>query len=882
MLRATTRLIAAGLCAAAGSSLWVSLGTLAVPELSTTSRIMAMPPLWLLGVLTVAPGVAAWLGRLDASRSWPLLPALLLWLPYVPGQVPGAFLIWQGPIEGLVWIVVGAGCLATTSWRVPGGMRAVAMSPRAAPRVAALLAAICYGVSAVALRAQLPEGDEPHYLVIAQSLLNDGDLQIENNHRQVDYAAYARNELPPDYLARGKNGEIYSSHPIGAAIVALPGFALFGYAGASATVVAIAAATSGLGWRLAWLVTGSAGAAWFAWAAVFLTAPFLLKAFTVFPDAIAGLPVLAAVWVMARANAGTRPTQRALWTVGAALATVPWIHPRLVPVAATVGVLLAVRLIAERQGMRRFIALVGLPVVSGIAWFAFFQIIWGTIDPRAPIGGLVNSRWSDAGFGLTGLLLDQRFGLLPAAPVYLGAFAGMLVVARQRPRLAAEVAVVALPYTVMLATYDAWWGGFGAPARYFGALLPLAALPLALLWATGRTLTRAWLLCLLTVSLAGLVCRLLAGEGVTAFAERLGPDAFLDRAARSVMLTEVLPSVRGAFTWRDTAALTAALLAAWGLPALLWRRRSPSAGAAWAIVSCAAASALMASAALVWTSHQSPGVSPLKSQLAFVSDWRPERQPFLLRPKPPYVTSVANLLRRIDVALPPWRDDADGGATGVVTAPVIAPADYEIVLGGEMPLHGRLDVVLGDTPLSTDGWRLDDLPDGRRVLPWTLAVAVGTLTFRADADARHSIRDLRLRVRALRPEPVFPRAAKRVVRYGGARAFFLDDNAYPEGPGFWTVGESTMSVVIERGDPSQTEGQRLTLQSGPVPTSAELRSGAWLTHRTLAAHERVDVTLPAAGREVALSIRSGLAFLPVRHDPANRDFRHLGVWVELH
>ena len=48
-----------------------------------------------------------------------------------------------------------------------------------------------------------PGGDEPHYLIISHSLLEDGDLRIQNNHDNDDYAAFFQGRLAPDFLRRG-------------------------------------------------------------------------------------------------------------------------------------------------------------------------------------------------------------------------------------------------------------------------------------------------------------------------------------------------------------------------------------------------------------------------------------------------------------------------------------------------------------------------------------------------------------------------------------------------------------------------------------------------------------------------------------------------------
>ena len=70
-----------------------------------------------------------------------------------------------------------------------------------------------------------PAGDEPHYLVIAQSLWRDGDFKIENNHQRGDYREYFSRDLDPHYLTRGADGEIYSIHPVGLPMLLAPVYA---------------------------------------------------------------------------------------------------------------------------------------------------------------------------------------------------------------------------------------------------------------------------------------------------------------------------------------------------------------------------------------------------------------------------------------------------------------------------------------------------------------------------------------------------------------------------------------------------------------------------------------------------------------------------------
>ena len=214
------------LAALAGVSAWLSLATLMVTDDRTLARSAAFPPLFWLAGFVVAAVALAFVTRLTMERAWPLAISLLIWLPFLPFRVPAAFLVWSGPIEWAIWIAVAAGLL----WRAPD------IPPSRAPWIAGVLTALCATAAFVSMEGTIPSGDEPHYLIITQSLLYDHDLRIENNHKRGDYKAYIKQDLSkPDYIVRGADGDIYPIHPPGVGALVIPGFAIAGYRGAVAT-----------------------------------------------------------------------------------------------------------------------------------------------------------------------------------------------------------------------------------------------------------------------------------------------------------------------------------------------------------------------------------------------------------------------------------------------------------------------------------------------------------------------------------------------------------------------------------------------------------------------------------------------------------------------
>ncbi|MDQ2989340.1 MAG: hypothetical protein M3R60_09605, partial [Pseudomonadota bacterium] len=182
-------------CMCAGAAAWCSLGTVGlIGQGSTAVRLALLPPWWLLPVLIAVAFAAVRIARLSTPQLLPLYGSALAILPWLPVSLPAAALLWTGPCVAAVWCAVVVGLIVTRGR--PVRSRWVVDPPRARVLAAALALAL-YGASAWWLSPIPPNGDAPHYLIITQSLVRDGDLQIENNHQRGDYLEYYPGALKP-------------------------------------------------------------------------------------------------------------------------------------------------------------------------------------------------------------------------------------------------------------------------------------------------------------------------------------------------------------------------------------------------------------------------------------------------------------------------------------------------------------------------------------------------------------------------------------------------------------------------------------------------------------------------------------------------------------
>ena len=205
---------------------WLSVATLGFAGAGGV-RIAVLPvSVPVLLIAAAAGAIVVGLRHAGASLR-PLALLMLLVLPWLPFPVPAAFLLWVRPFSLLIWVAVALSMAASlpNRSRLPA---AVATNPRT---LAAVLAATIFALAAWRAAPMIPGGDEPHYLIITQSLLIDHALTIDDVHRRGDYRAYFPTELQPHVQMRGRNGRIYSVHAPGLPALVAPAFVVGGYHG---------------------------------------------------------------------------------------------------------------------------------------------------------------------------------------------------------------------------------------------------------------------------------------------------------------------------------------------------------------------------------------------------------------------------------------------------------------------------------------------------------------------------------------------------------------------------------------------------------------------------------------------------------------------------
>jgi hypothetical protein len=888
----SSRLVAPLAAAWTALAAGVSFGTIAFSA-PGGSRIGAIPldPVHLVVAVLAALCVLAIGWRRGPSVAMAVAPLAIVFLPWLPLPVPGAFLAWTGAFASLVWIAVAASLCAILFAHRP--LTLPSLAPRRAALLAGAISVVLFSLAARAVSPSLPAGDEPHYLVITQSLLYDHDLKIENNHERGDYRAYSLGDLRPDSVRPGRNGAVYSIHAPGLPALVLPAFAIGGYHGVMVFLILLSAAGCALAWWLAWRATGSMAAAWFGWAVVTTSAPFLLETFTVFPDGPGAVVVLTGFWALSRTTSESDREWIGWLLHGLALATLPWMHTRFAVLAATLGGLVLVRIARTSNPLANAIAFLAVPAASALGWLFFFTVIYGTPDPSAPYGRVAQNALVFFPDGVGGLLFDQGFGLIATAPALVVAFAGLT---RMR-RFAIEWLVVTLPYLLAVATFAMWWAGMSAPARFLVPILLPLAVPAACAWAS-FTSRRARLFFVMLLVAGAWMSAIMAGagEGRLAFHARnetgATPAPWIEWANHAVDLPAAVPAFVPQPVQPDPGGLVSRAQAArsgfiatliWvlclggaaALCAALTRRRRFRVETMIAGTTVTLAAAAMIAMSIVWSVHAVDPVTTTAAQLDMLRTLAHEG-----------VTAVDLTARRrlspveagaMRIAVPVMRGRPGPRVNRPVAVFAAVPAgSYVMSVRRQGTADGWVMVGVGNDQFAIATQPVAAYDAGVRI---DAPVDVRALIVRADEGARDQLQSVELRAVAPSARPSTPEVARRAVRYDSCVAFFFDDRAYPEPSGFWVAGKRETKVALQLDRPGPVV--RLMLRNSAAANAVRLESGAWREEIRLQPGEErpVDVPLDASTGSTVLRIRSDAGLRPSDADPKNRDTRLLGVYV---
>lgn len=444
--------------------LWPALlGLIVFP----VSRGFSAPVWWAAVALAVA---VAWCGR---RRPWletvlaPLGLALLVPLLRLTQWDAADFRARADLLLGaaLLWALWRLGC-SLDAWA-----RLTALFARQSRRRRLVFIFLCAEIFFILAAVGLTRGgvqwvgDEPHYLAVAQSMAQDGDLNLWNQYFRGKFREFMDVAALPPHANFGLGYKrLYSYHLPGVAVTVAPFMALhlpppllfllvrafLGLFGALlAVLIYLFAQRLQLGEGLALLVT----------ALFCLSAPVFFFSVHVFPEVQAMLLVLAALYLLL--FPGKHPHRSTL--LGGLLLglTIFWgVKYALFIYLYAAGFSV---LFLRRRQWRRLVCLLAPLAALQAVFFAGLYLAYGTIAPSAVYYGIPNpqtqKQFYDTVFRtitlnmrletLLDYFIDQRDGLFPYNPFYLFALPG-LILALRRFRLYAVHLLLAVPPLVFV------------------------------------------------------------------------------------------------------------------------------------------------------------------------------------------------------------------------------------------------------------------------------------------------------------------------------------------------------------------------------------------------------------------------------------------------
>ena len=339
------------------------------------------------------------------------------------------------------------------------------MRPR---RLAGPLACLLAAVAALAAfgwatSGRLPaNGDEPHYLIIAASVLRDLDYDVRNNYEQDAATGEIYGPVRPHALMR--NGA--PQHMPGMGILVAVPFGLGGVVGARVGLALLLVPTLTIVvYRWSRTILRPADALLATLGAMACT-PAIFGASQIYPDLAGGVAVFALVGWLWGSDRRTRPAWCGYWLVTGLLC---WLHVKYYAPSAVLVAAGAWRLWRDdpRYTAATYAAFAVLCLAGPTLFGAFSVPAFGNmLGGRG--GGELNTDLPRAAELLFGLHLDQVQGMFVQQPLFLPGLVALGWMLRRRHPLTLPWLVLYASLIVPNALQQIPYGGHVGPAGRFG------------------------------------------------------------------------------------------------------------------------------------------------------------------------------------------------------------------------------------------------------------------------------------------------------------------------------------------------------------------------------------------------------------------------------
>lgn len=323
-----------------------------------------------------------------------------------------------------------------------------------------------------------PQGDEPHYLIISQTMQLYYSIDVMRDYTRGDYRSFYPSGIDP-HVSPNAQGKPLPMHSIGGPFLWLIPFILLGRLGAIFFISLLSALIVVCIYQFLVEMRIRKGYAFFVSLAFAIGSPIYIYSHLTFIEPIAALACIYVLYVLVKRQMRTLD----LVISSIALGVLPWIHIRFALIEIVLFLFVLYRLYKEDKftHYRRYAGFL-IPVIALFLLFEAYNLMfWGTLNPAAnqANSGQVPFQRSPF-FGMAGIFLDQEFGLLTNFPIFIFMLGGIVLTLKKK-YLSLHVLLLLLfvPYILMFTSFGTWSGGWTPPGRFLMVLTPTLAFYIA-------------------------------------------------------------------------------------------------------------------------------------------------------------------------------------------------------------------------------------------------------------------------------------------------------------------------------------------------------------------------------------------------------------------